>query len=174
MAQSFKRRAMSSKSVLSSLDKCINLSYKSPEKTPMAPASPRYHRIDVPEGRVFSSLGISGKARAADREISRLSRLSINAEPLVPKEQASSKKRKERSIHQLEKKDFQAGRDAIQSASSGSSLNSPRSRSKEPIDEKIRESSENLSNCQPLKRRRCGSFKRSSLSPFSLDGSSND
>lgn len=165
---------MSSKSVLSSLDKCLSLSYKSPEKPPMAPVSPRYHRIDVPEGRVFSALSISGKARAADHEISRLSRLSINAEPLVPKDTTSSKKRKERSIHQLEKKDFQAVRDSIQSSSFGSSLNSPRIRGKDPIDEKISESSENLSNCHPAKRRKCGPVGRSSLSPFSLDGSSND
>lgn len=165
---------MSSKPVLSLLDKCLNLSYKSPEKPPMAPVSPRYHRIDGPEGRVFPGLGLSGKARATDREISRLSRLSINAEPLLPKDTTTSKKRKERSIHQLENKDFQAGPDAIQFASIGSSLNSPLAKMKEPMDEKIRESSENLSNCQPIKRRRCGSFKRSSLSPFSLDGSSND
>ena len=146
---------MSSQYILSSLNKCIILSSdKSPEKT----------LVDVPEGRSFSSLRISGKAPDADPEISRLSSLSINpAEPRVQKNETSGRKRKERSIHQLDKKDFQAARDGIQSALIGSPLNS-----------KISQSSEKLSNCQPLKRRRHNTIGRSSLSPFSLDGSSND
>lgn len=170
---------MASMSVASPLNACVTLSSESPKKTLLAPVPLRYHPIDVgeflPEGRGSSAPGISGKARASDHQIARLNRLSrengINAELPLQKAQTPSRESKKCGIHQLSKEDREAVRDDIQFALIGSPLSSPRTRTKEPIHEKLSTSSEDPSNYKPLKPMKHRLIDVSSISPLSLDRS---
>ena len=168
-------------SVSLSLNECVTLSSESPKKTLLAPVPRRYHPVDVkeflPEGRGGSAPGISGYVRG-DHQVARLSRLSrengMNAERPVQKVKTPSRESKKLGIHPLSKEDFQVVPDDIQSALIGSPLSSSRTRTKEPIHEKICKSPEDLSNCQPLQPMRPRLIGMPSISPLSLDRSSDD